>query len=85
MKHYSLDECHYFSSPGLACDAMLKMTKVHLELMTDREMHDIIDKGIRGEMCCISRKYAKANNKYMCNYDHIKPSSYTLYLDMNNL
>ena len=85
MKHYSLDACHYFSSPGLAWDAMLKMTKVHLELMTDREMHDIIDKGIRGGMCCISRKYAKANNKYMSDYDHTKPSSYILYLDMNNL
>ena len=85
MKHYSLDACHYFSSPGLAWDAMLKMTKIHLELMTDREMHDIIDKGIRGGMCCISQKYAKANNKYMSDYDHTKPSSYILYLDMNNL
>ena len=54
MKHYCLDACHYFSSPGLAWDAMLKMTKVHLEFMTDREMHDIIDKGIRGGMCSIS-------------------------------
>ena len=85
MKHYSLDACHYFSSPGLVWDAMLKMTKVQLELMTDREMHDIIDKGIRGGMCYISRKYAKANYKHMWDYDHTKPSSYILYLDMNNL
>jgi hypothetical protein len=86
MTHYGLDACHYYSAPGLAWDAMLKMTRVKLELMTDREMHDIVDKGVRGGMCNISRKYARANNKYLSEkFDSSKPSSYVVYLDMNNL
>ena len=31
LKYYGLDSCHYFSSPGLNWDAMLKMTGVKLE------------------------------------------------------
>ena len=86
LQQYRLDACHYFSSPGLSWDAMLKMTNVKLELMTDRSMHDIIDKGIKGGMCCISHKHAVANNRHMGEtFDAAKPSSYILYLDMNNL
>ena len=47
MKNYGLDAAHYFSSPGLAWDAMLKMAGVELELIQEREMNDIIDKGIK--------------------------------------
>ncbi len=83
---YKLDPAHYFSSPGLAWDAMLKMTKVELELLDQREFHDICDKGIRGGICSISRKYARANNKYVPEqYDPTKPSNYIVYLDCNNL
>ena len=85
MQHYKLDPAHYFSAPGLAWDAMLKMTGVELELMVEREFHDIIDKGTRGGICCISRKFARANNKYHDDYDASKSSSYIIYLDMNNL
>ncbi len=87
MKHYGVDACHYFSAPGLAWDAMLKMTRVKLQLMTDREMHDIIDKGIRGGICNITTKKARANNKHLgpTEYDSSKPCSSIIYLDMNNL
>ena len=86
MKNYELDAAHYFSSPGLAWDAMLKMTGVELELMQEREMHDIIDKGIRGGICNISHKHAVANNIYIPEtYNKNLPSSFILYLDMNNL
>ena len=44
---------------------MLKMTGVELELMVEQEFHDIIDKGTRGGICFISRKFARANNKYL--------------------
>ena len=47
MQHYKLDPAHYFPAPGLAWNAMLKMTGVELELMVEREFHDIIDKGTR--------------------------------------
>ena len=38
MQYYKLDPCHYFTSPGLSWDAMLKMTNIKLELMTDRHV-----------------------------------------------
>ena len=86
LKNYKLDAAYYYSSPGLAWDAMLKMTKVRLELMQDREMHCIVDKGIRGGICCISRKHAAANNPLIEEtFDPSKPTSFILYLDMNNL
>ena len=54
--------------------------------MQEREMHDIIDKGIRGGICNISHKHAVANNIYIPEtYNKNLPSSFILYLDMNNL
>ena len=86
LKNYGLDPTHYYSAPGMAWDAMLKMTGIKLELFTEREMHNVIDKGTRGGICCISKKYARANNPYLPEtYDASKPSNYLLYLDMNNL
>jgi hypothetical protein len=49
-------------------------------------MHDIIDKSIRGGICCISHKHAVANNAYIPeSYNATLPSSYIMYLDANNL
>ena len=46
----------------------------------------MIEKGLRGGMCHVSHKEAKANNKYMAeNYDTQRPSNYINYLDANNL
>ena len=73
------------SAPGLAWQACFKKTKVKLELLTDNDMLMIIEKGIRGEMCHAVYRYAKANNKYMKNYDKSIKSSYLEYLDANNL
>ena len=65
---------------------MLKMTGIKQELFTEREMHDVIDKGKREGIFCISKKYARANNSYLPKtYDASKSSNYLLYLDMNNL
>ena len=44
----------------------------------------MVEKGIKGGMCYAIHGYAKANNKYMKNYDKNKESSYTQYLDANN-
>lgn len=83
IKLYRLDPCHYLSTPGLSWDAMLLMTRVKLELLTDREMVDMVEKSVRGGICNISHKQATANNVYMRDsYDPSKPSSYILYLDM---
>ena len=85
MQYYKLDPCHYFTSPGLSWDSMLKMTNIKLELMTDVDMYGFIEKGMRGGISYISHRYGQANNKYMSNYDEFKPSKYLMYLDANNL
>ena len=85
LKFYGLDPCHYFSSPGLSWDAMLKMTGVKLEKISDIDKYLFIEKGLRGGISYIAKRYAKANNKYMNDYDPKKPSQFITYLDMNNL
>ena len=85
LQYYKLDPCHYFTSPGLSWDAMLKMTNIQLELMTDIDMFQFIEKGSRGGISYIANRYAKANNKYMSEYDENMPSKYIIYLDANNL
>ena len=62
-----------------------KKTGVKLELLTDYDMLLMIEEGIRGGLCHAVHRYAKANNKYMKNYDESKESSYIRYLDANNL
>ena len=74
LKVYKLDTCHYFSSPGLSWDAMLKMTGVWLEKTVDNDMYLFIEKGLREGTSYIAKKYSKTNNKYMKNYDPTKPS-----------
>ena len=64
---------------------MLKMTGVRLEKIADIGMYLFIEKGLEGGISYIAKRYAKANNKCMKNYDHKKPSKYALYPDMNNL
>ena len=85
LEYYKLDPCHYFTSPGLSWDAMLNMTDIKLELMTDIDMFQFIEKGLRGGISYIANRYGKANNKYMKKYDEKAPSKYIMYLDANNL
>ena len=85
MQYYKLDPCHYFMSPGLSWDAMQKMTNIKLELMTDIDMFQFIEKGMHGGVSYTASRYGKANNKYMKEYDEKGPSKYIMYLDANNL
>src|ERR1043165_3034274 len=85
-KNYRLDPAWYYTSPGLAWDAALKLTGVELELMSDYDMLLMIKKGIRGGVSTISNRYGKANNEYMGEeFDSSKPSTFITYLDANNL
>ena len=85
LKFYKLHLCHYFSSPGLSWDAMLKMTGVKLEKIFDIDMYLLIEKGLRGGISYITKRYSKANNKDIKNHDPRKPSKFITYFDMNNL
>ena len=85
LSYYGLDPPHYVTSPGLAWDAMLKMTKISLDVITDIDMQLFIAKGMRGGISYIAHRHAEANNQYMKNYDRNRESSYIMYLDANNL
>ena len=86
IKNYKLDPAHYYTAPGLAWDAALKITKVELELLSVIDMLLMVEKGIRGGVSMIINRYGKANNKYMGNkFIASEPSKYITYLDANNL
>ena len=79
MKNYELDPAHFVSLPGLAWQACLKKTNVELELITDYDMLLIIEDGIRGGICHAIQHYAKANNKYMNDYNKNKVFLYSVF------
>ena len=81
LKVYELDAAHFL----LAWQACLKKTNIKLELLTDYDMLLMVEEGIRGGICHSIHRHAKANNKYMKNYDKNEEFSYIQYLDANNL
>ena len=85
IKIYQLDPAHFLSAPELAWQVCLKKTNIRLELLKDIDMLLMIKAGIRGGLSQAINKYAKANNKYMKNYNKNIASSYLMYLDANNL
>ena len=85
IKEYELDPAHSLSLSGLAWQACLKKTNIKLEFLTNYDMLLMVGEGIRGGICHSIHRYAKANNKYMKNYNNSEESSYMQYLDANNL
>lgn len=84
--NYGVDPAHYVSAPHLAWDAMFKLTWKTVDLVSDAAMFYMLDGQLRGGICTISKRYARANNRYMKDeYDPSKPSTYIVYLDANNL
>lgn len=82
---YKLDPAHYYTTPGLSFDAMLKYTQVRIELITDVDMLLFVERGVRGGISQCSKRYAKANNKYMSEFEANETSNFLMYLDANNL
>ncbi|XP_011858312.1 PREDICTED: uncharacterized protein LOC105555880 [Vollenhovia emeryi] len=85
IRSYDLDPAHYYTLPGYTWDAMLKHTGVQFELLTDIDMLLFVERGVRGGLSQCSNRYARANNKYLSSHDPLKPSTYLMYYDVNNL
>jgi len=82
---YKLDPAHYYTLPSLSWDALLKMTKVKLDLINDPEIYLFLENSIRGGVSMISHRSSTANNPLVEGFDESQPQKYILYLDMNNL
>ena len=83
---YCSDPCHYYSTPNISWDAMLKTTGISLELLSDIDMLLFCEKAIRGVLNGIGEKrFMKANIEYVPDYDRARPSTYGLFLDVVNL
>ena len=65
LKHYGLDLAHFHMSPGLAWQVCLKKMGIWLELLTNYDMLEMFERGIRDGVTQAVHRYAKANNKYM--------------------
>ena len=74
LKDYGLDPCYYFSSPGLSWDTMLKKTGIKLEKMNNIDVHLFFEKGMRGGVSYISKRYSKSDQ-----------NTEIMYWDANNL
>ena len=86
LNNYGLDPANgYFTLPNYSWDCMLYNTKIELEQLIDPDMYLFCEQGIRGGISVITERYAKANNKYMKNYNPNEESSYIMYYDANNL
>ena len=85
LSNNKLDPVYYLSAPEFSWHSCLKMTGIKLELLTDNNMLLLFEKGLRGGICNVIHKYAKASNKYMKNYDGTKISKYLMYVNANDL
>ena len=76
IEYYKLDPANYISAPSLAWDAMLKMTGINLELLSEekRDIHLMIEQGIRGGVSISMKRYAESDENHTL-----------MYLDANNL
>lgn len=85
METYGLDVCYYYTAPGMSFDCMLKHTRVEIELLHDYDQLMMFQRGIRGGLTQAVRRYSKANNHTIPDYDKSQPDSWIIYLDANNL
>ena len=85
LSTYKLDPAHYYTLPGYSWDALLKLTNVSLELLTEPDIYLFVEKGLRGGISMVSHRHAQANNPQMQNYNPDQPTSFLQYLDANSL
>jgi hypothetical protein len=85
MESYELDQAHYVSAPGLSWDAFLTRSEREIELVSDMDMFQFFERGMRGGTSYIAHRHSAANNKYMDKYNEDEESKFLMYLDANNL
>ena len=86
MDSYKLDPANYRTAPGLAWDAMLKMTSIEPDLISDVDMLSMIERQTRVELCYVGpNRLVKANNTCLADYSPLQASIYVMYWDANNL
>ena len=85
LKTHHLDPAHYFTLPSLSWDAMLRYTGARLKIIKDVEIHTFLERGLRGGFSCAIRKFVKANNKYVSDYNKDLPNTFIMYYNVNNL
>ena len=70
LKHHEIDPCYCYSAPGLTWQCGLKYTGIELELLTDVDMLQMFEKGIRGGFSgVLGPRHVKAFNKYTSNFE----------------
>ena len=85
LSNYGLCPSHNLGAQALSWGAMLNMTKVELELISDPDMYIFFDKGMRGGVSSISNRYSKANNKYLKSYEPKQEPQHIISLEANNI
>ena len=85
IESYELDPAHCVSAPGLSWDAFLKRSGKEIELVSEMDMFQFFERGMRGGTSYIAHRHSAANNKYMDRYNEDEESKFLMYLDANNL
>ncbi|HZD82294.1 MAG TPA: DNA polymerase, partial [Nitrososphaeraceae archaeon] len=85
MEAYGLDPTYCYSLPGYSFEAFLKQSEVELEQLSDPDMYLFFESSIHGGITSTVKRYSKANNKNVPNYNPNEPPNSLLYIDANNL
>ena len=86
MNYYSLDPANFLTRPSLAWGTMLLHTRVKLNMLSNADILLMVEKTTRGGLCFVgSKRYVKANSKYMPDYNQNEESNYIIYEDAVNL
>ena len=65
MTYYKLDPSTYFTTLGLAWDAMMFKNSTKLDLIIDVEMLKMVERQHRGDLCLVGKRHVKANHAYL--------------------
>ena len=85
LELYSLDPIHYYTTPCLAWDTALRMSRADLQLITDDDMYHFVENSIRGGISMLSTNHARAIILPFPIHDASLPKQNLIYLDSNNL